>query len=169
VVDKSLGKPKELVCIGVSSDEGEIGSLVQKGKEWIRRYGGQTVLDVEGIGEASSKVDEVLDNIESAAINGTQLILNKVYDEVGFNAIDDNKLRNLVLARICQPGSKMATAAYLKAYYKEDINHWRIYRYMDKLYNTQQEAVQRISVAHTMKSARGQDRTDVLRRDLPIF
>lgn len=151
VVDKSSGKPKELVCIGVSADEGEIESLVQKGQEWIRHYGGQMVLDVEGIIEASSKVDELLDNIESAAINGTQLILNKVYDEVGFNAIDDDTLRNLVLARICQPGSKMATAAYLKAYYKEDINHWRIYRYMDKLYNTQQEAVQRISVAHTMK------------------
>jgi hypothetical protein len=72
VVDKSSGKPKEIVCIGVSADEGEIESLVQKGQEWIRHYGGQTVLDVEGIVEASSKVDELLDNIESAAINGTQ-------------------------------------------------------------------------------------------------
>ena len=151
VIDKSSGKPKELACIGISSDKGEIDALVLKGQEWIRRYGGQTVLDVEGVGEALSRVDEMLDSIESASINGTQLILNKVYDEVGFNAIDDDVLRSLVLARICQPGSKMATAAYLKAYYGEDINHWRIYRYMDKLYNTQQEAVQRISVAHTMK------------------
>ena len=151
VIDKSSGKQKELVCIGISSDTQEIEELVYKGKEWIMRHGGQSVLDFDGVEESFARVDEMLDNIESAAINGTKLILNKVYDMVGFNAISDDVLRNLVIARICQPGSKMATAAYLKAYYKEDINHWQIYRYMDKLYSTQQEAVQKISVAHTMR------------------
>ncbi len=156
VIDKSSGKPKELTCIGVSSDEAEIESLYKKGKDWILHHGGQTVIDFDGIEAAVLRVDEMLGNIESATINGTQLILNKVYDSVGFNAIDDNVLRNLVIARICQPGSKLATAAYLKAYYKEDINHWKIYRYMDKLYNTQQEVVQKVSVAHTMKVLGGQ-------------
>ena len=156
VIDKSSGKQKELVCIGISSDTQEIEELVYKGKEWIMRHGGQSVLDFDGVEESFARVDEMLDNIESAAINGTKLILNKVYDMVGFNAISDDVLRNLVIARICQPGSKMATAAYLKAYYKEDINHWQIYRYMDKLYNTQQEAVQSVSVAHTMRILGGQ-------------
>jgi transposase len=151
VIDKSSGKPKELVCVGVSSDDEEIKALVIKGKEWIMRYDGQTVMDLDGVATASAKVDEMLDNNESAMINGTQLILDKVYEAIGFNAIPDDVLRHLVIARICQPGSKKATSAYLKAYYKEDLNHWRIYRYMDKLYNTQQEAVQRISVDHTMK------------------
>ena len=136
VIDKSSGRQKELVCIGISSDTQEIEELVYKGKEWIMRHGGQSVLDFDGVEESFARVDEMLDNIESAAINGTKLILNKVYDMVGFNAISDDVLRNLVIARICQPGSKMATAAYLKAYYKEDINHWQIYRYMDKLYST---------------------------------
>ena len=107
-----------------------------------RQEFGQTVLDFDGVGKASAQVDEMLDNIESAMINGTQLILNKVYDAVGFDAISDDVLRNLVIARICQPGSKMATSAYLKAYFKEDLNHWRIYRYMDKLYNTQQDTAE---------------------------
>lgn len=156
VIDKSSGKPKELVCIGISSDAQEIEDFVYKGKEWIMRHGGQSVIDFEGVGESIARVDEMLDNIESAAINGTQLILNKVYDLVGFDAVSDDVLRNLAIARICQPGSKMATAAYLKAYYKEDINHWQIYRYMDKLYNTQQEAVQSVSVAHTMRILGGQ-------------
>lgn len=156
VIDKSSGKSKELVCIGISSDAQEIEDFVYKGKEWIMRHGGQSVIDFEGVGESIARVDEMLDNIESAAINGTQLILNKVYDLVGFDAVSDDVLRNLAIARICQPGSKMATAAYLKAYYKEDINHWQIYRYMDKLYNTQQEAVQSVSVAHTMRILGGQ-------------
>lgn len=36
-------------------------------------------------------------------------ILNKVYDIVGFDALSNNLLHNLVIANICQPGNKMAT------------------------------------------------------------
>lgn len=43
----------------------------------------------------------------------------------------------------------MATADYLKTHFAEDVDLSKIYRYMDKLYNTQKEAVQRISVEHT--------------------
>lgn len=68
------------------------------------RHGGQSVLDFDGVEESFARVDEMLDNIESAAINGTKLILNRVYDKVGFNTITDDVLRNLVIARICQPG-----------------------------------------------------------------
>lgn len=63
VIDKSSGKPKELVCTGVSSDEQEIKALVCKANEWILHYGGQTVLDFDGVGKASAQVDEMLDNI----------------------------------------------------------------------------------------------------------
>lgn len=90
----------------------------------------------------------MLDNIDSVLLNGAKLILDKVYDSIGFNKISDNVLRHLVIARLCQPMSKMATADYLKNHFDEDVNLSRIYRYMDKLYNTQQEEVQRISVQH---------------------
>ena len=60
-------------------------------------------------------------------------------------------LRHLVIARISQPSSKLATVAYLRSYYKEDVDLSRIYRYMDKLYNCQMELVQEISIAHTRR------------------
>ncbi len=97
----------------------------------------------------------MLDNIDSVLLNGAKLILDKVYDSIGFNKISDNVLRHLVIARICQPMSKMATADYLKNHFDEDVNLSRIYRYMDKLYNTQQEEVQRISVQHTFSILSG--------------
>ena len=53
--------------------------------------------------------------------------------------------------RVSQPGSKLATVDYLKSYYDEDIDLNHIYRYMDKLYNTQMELAQQISVEHTRK------------------
>lgn len=92
----------------------------------------------------------MLDNIDSILLNGAKLILDKVYDSIGFNKISDDILRHFVIARLCQPMSKMATTNYFKSHFDEDIiNLIRIYRYMDKLYNTQQEEVQRISVHHT--------------------
>lgn len=47
--------------------------------------------------------------------------------------------------------SKLATTAYLKSYYDEDVDLNNIDRYMDKLYNTQMELAMNISVEHTRK------------------
>ena len=45
--------------------------------------------------------------------------------------------------------SKKATVDYLRRHFKEDVSLQKIYRYLDNLYNTQQELVQAISVEHT--------------------
>lgn len=45
--------------------------------------------------------------------------------------------------------SNMATVEYLKSHFDEDVSLNNIYRYLDKLYNTQQELARRISVHHT--------------------
>ena len=84
-------------------------------------------------------------------INGTRLLLDKVYESIGFNQIPDEILRHLVIARVSQPMSKLATVEYLKSYYDEDVDLNSIYRYMDKLYNSQLEQAQKISVEHTKK------------------
>lgn len=54
-----------------------------------------------------------------------------------------------MIARIAQPGSKRATADYLKSHFGEDIHLSKIYRYLDRLYDTEHERVQRLSVEHT--------------------
>jgi len=53
--------------------------------------------------------------------------------------------------------SKMATVEYLKGHFDEDLHLSKIYRYLDKLYNSQQEVVQRISVEHTFPVLGGED------------
>ena len=78
-------------------------------------------------------------------------LFSAIYDSIGFGAIGDSILRHLVIARVCHPQSKVATVAYLKSYFDEDVRLHNIYRYMDKLYNTQREKVQQISVEHTLK------------------
>ncbi len=95
--------------------------------------------------------ERVLNNISVVVLNGSQQILNQVYDSIGFNRIKDEVLRHLVIARICQPMSKFATADYLKSYFHEDVSLDQINRYMGKLYNKQRDQVQQISVEHTCK------------------
>jgi len=60
-------------------------------------------------------------------------------------------LRHLVVSRICQQQSKVATVDYLKSYFDEDVDLNKIYRYLDKLSDTQKDKIQEISVNHTRK------------------
>lgn len=154
IVDKSHGQFREIKTIGIAKSDAEIEPLYVKAKEWILRYGGQQVMDFiedEDKQREAEETDRVLSNVSSLLINGHQLILNQVYDSIGFNQIPDDILRSLVISRISQPMSKRATVDYLKHYFDEDINLFHLYRYMDKLYNTQRDEVQRISVDHTKK------------------
>lgn len=151
VVDKSEGFFHPIKTFGTSSDPKEIEHLYLKAWDWVQRYGGQQLFDFEEAEKARSEYKTMLSNVDRILHNTPQIILNHIYDSIGFNAIEDDILRHLVVARVCQPMSKVATVEYLKSYFDEDVQLHNIYRYMDKLYNTQCEKVQQISVAHTMK------------------
>lgn len=152
VVDKHGGKFKELHTIGVASTPEEVEELSRQGKVWIKNHLGIQELDFDGADKKRQEMADAtrfLDNVDSILLNGAKLIIDKVYDLVGFNKIPDGVLRHLVVARLCQPMSKMATVDYLKSHFDEDVDLNKIYRYLDKLYNSQQKAVQKISVEHT--------------------
>lgn len=154
VVDKSNGKFREIKNFGVARTDTELEALCLEAKQWIRKYGGQQEMDFTEPDKKSSEEEEtnrVLSNIDSLLVNGHRIILDQVYDSIGFNQIKDPILRSLAIARISQPMSKRATVDYLKSYFDEDVNLFEIYRYMDKLYDTQKDEVQRISVEHTRK------------------
>lgn len=154
VVDKHGGKFKELHTVGIGNSTEEVDDLCRKGRIWIKEHLGIQELDFEGSdrkAEEMQSAERFLGNVDAVLLNGAKLILDKVYDAIGFNRIPDEILRQLVVARLCQPMSKMATVEYLKSHFDEDVNLSKIYRYLDKLYNTQQETVQRISVEHTFK------------------
>ena len=153
VVEKRRGVFKELKTIGVSQDEDEIEKLAAKGQKWIASYLGEQDIFERSDQEAEERqvTEYLLSNIENILLNGTQLILDRVYAVTGFDAIEDDILRQLVIARLSQPVSKSATVDYLLSHFDEDVRLHEIYRYLDKLYSTQQEQVQQISVEHTKK------------------
>lgn len=152
VVNKRNGKFVEIKNFGTVKSESEAEALFVKAKQWIDTYEGQRQLDFDDKRQRErEETERVVGNMDALLINGTQLLLGRIYDEIGFNAVKDEVLRHLVIARLSQPRSKLATVEYLKSYYDEDVNLDKIYNYMDKLYDTQQGLVQRVSVEHTRR------------------
>lgn len=158
VVEKLCGKMKELATIGIAHSEAEVDSLVLKAKEWISNEKARRHPRLDLFGEEREacerereEVIRVLSHVENILLNGCDLILDRVFDRVGFNRIEDGVFRKLVKARLSYPASKAATVEYLKNHFDDDVNLSRIYRYLDKLSDRQHEVVQDISVRHTAK------------------
>ena len=153
VVEKRNGRFKERITIGVSSDTNQIEEYVRQGKEWIRRKSGMVDMfaDAECKSREMEETEQFLANIENILVNGDSLILDRIFDRIGFDKIEDDVFRRLVIARLSCPSSKAATVEYLKNHFDEDVDLSKIYRYLDKLNHTQQEKVQDISVRHTME------------------
>ena len=158
VAEKIKGRYSELTTIGIARDVSEVGSLVTKGKEWIGREQTRRHPRLDLFGEERgecereiAEVERVLSNVENILLNGCDLILDRTFDRIGFNRIDDDVFRKLVKARLSYPASKTGTVEYLKNHFDDDVNLSRIYRYLDKLSGRQHEVVQDICVRHTAK------------------
>lgn len=148
VIAKINGKSKLIQTIGSSSNLQEVEALVKKGHHYISRFGGQKTLDFT---DEPSLYKSVLESINSHTEVGTQLLLGKIFDDIGFNVIKDDLFRPLVLSRLVYPASKMKTSDFLDRYRGVDYPVQQIYRYMDKFHYERRELVQQISYQHTKK------------------
>lgn len=157
VVEKRDCIYREVKTIGTGIEASEIESLYLQGKKWISSYlGEQDIFEThDKTLEEKQVIEYLLSNVENILLNGVQLILNNVFKLTGFDQIEDTIFRQLVIARLSQPMSKSSTVEYLKSHFDEDAQLHQIYRYLDKLYNTQQEKIQQISVEHTMRILSG--------------
>ena len=95
-----------MVKIGCSIKPGEVEKLVLKAKQWIKEKTGVVELDFTN---ELKTVHQVLNGIEQLTVHGTELLLGKIFTEIGFDKIKDELFRKLVIARLCFPASKLAT------------------------------------------------------------
>lgn len=148
IIDKSTGVYKVLQTIGSSSNVQEIEQLCTKGKQWILQHSKAQEFDFN---QTEAQLNLFLNCIESLKLVGIDLLLGKLFDDIGFDKIKDPIFKQLVLYRLVYPSSKLKTTEYL---YRFQGIYWdenKVYRYLDKLYNTQQEIVQQISFQHTLQ------------------
>lgn len=149
VISKRHGRFKEVHNLGTSSDPGDIDHMEAEARKWIATSGGlQQPLDLWPE-ERKLSSEDIFDSISAIHQDGAYRLLERIYDSIGFNQVSDAILKDLAIARVCEPMSKLATIDYIRRHWRQDYHYQRVYRYLDELYDTQKEAVLRISVEHT--------------------
>lgn len=154
VIDKSSGKYKLVKTIGRSEDERELEKLVHQAQEYISSYGGQQQFDFI-LGDDQRYFQSIYENIQQIQLLGPELVLGKIFNEIGFNLIEGDLFRHLVLTRLVYPVSKLKTIDYLQKYKGITLHVNDIYRYLDKLHKVQIDQVKQINFNHTLKLLEG--------------
>ena len=147
IIDKSSGNYKLIKTIGSSSDSKTIEALFLEGKRWIDNYTGQQELDFSQ-NDYANTISKQITSIKTA---GIELLITKLFNEIGFNKLNSEIFRLLIISRLSNPSSKLKTIEYLEQYHNINIGKDQIYRYLDKLYKEQKELIQQISYEHTLK------------------
>lgn len=150
IVDKSSGKYKVVKTIGSSSDIFEIELLCQKAQKEILALKQQKELPFNQLQELQF-ADSFINCIETFRLVGPELLLGKLFDEIGFNKIADELFKHLVITRLVYPVSKLKTVDYLFKYKGIELSVYSIYRYLDKLHQHQIDIVRQISLDHTLQ------------------
>lgn len=150
IIDKSSGKYVVRQTVGSSTDPNKISFLVKKAKQQILTLSKQTTLPFDKAAELEF-VDTFINHLDSFSLIGPELLLGKIFDEIGFNAIEEELFRHLVITRLVYPVSKLKTTDYLFKYKGVEISVYSIYRYLDKFYKDYLEQVKSISLKHTLQ------------------
>jgi transposase len=148
IIDKSSGFYKVIKTIGCSSEYSEIVQLRETAKQWIQERTSQVEIDF--INERKL-AENYINSIKQINVIGTDLLLGKIFNEIGFGDVSEPIFKQLVISRLCFPVSKLKTTDYLYKYHSVEIDVDKIYRYLDKLNNQQKVQVQQISYQHTVK------------------
>ena len=125
VIDKSSGSYKVIKTIGSSSDAIIVDKMVSEGKSWIEKKTGLNQIDFSN---DIRLTESVLSGIEQLRQVGLDLLLGRIFDEIGFNQISDPYFKYLVLYRLAHPHSKLKTTEYLYRYHRIDWHEDQLYR-----------------------------------------
>ena len=148
IISKAGGKYKVVKTIGSGKSKIEIENLLYLGRQEIENLSKQPKLFISEKDNSIEKAFSVLNNSSIRTI-GPELIFGKIYDYIGFDKIEEDLFRHLVIARLAFPLSKLKTSEYLYRYQGISLHTERIYRFLDKLNNKLKNKVEQISFEHT--------------------
>ena len=150
IISKETGKYQVVKTVGSSSDAQQIEILCAAASEMIAELSRQGRLNFE-IEKERTLSDMFFTGIHEIRMIGPELLLGKLFDEIGFSSIKGKLFRSLVITRLVYPVSKLKTADYWFKYNGTVVDVNRIYRYLDKLNTKHKEQIQQISYQHTLQ------------------
>jgi len=150
VIDKS--KTYRVVkTIGSSKDHEQIHRMFELAKLFIAHQNKQYSLFPHDQQENAAVLDFVR-NIQNSQVHtvGPELIFGKIFDQIGFDAIGEQLFRDIVIARLVYPTSKVKTVDYLYRYQGKRISTQSIYRFLDRLNDQYSLQAQQIAYEYSL-------------------
>lgn len=150
VIQKTQGRNKILQIIGSATTQQEVEKLINLARQEIVKLTAQPNLFIS---ESDAAIEQAFAILNNASIRtlGPEIIFGKIYDYIGFDQINEDMFRHLVISRIAFPLSKLKTIDYLYRYRGVMLDIDAVYRFLDKLNNRLKEQVEQIAFAHTLR------------------
>lgn len=154
VIQKHKGQNKLIKTIGCATTQQNIKKLVKIGYQEIEKITGQNNLFLS---DKDTHTEEALLNISNSDIItvGPELIFGKIYNYIGFQQVEEELFRHLVISRLAFPLSKLKTVEYIYRYQGIRLSIDKIYRFLDKLNDKLKDLIERIAFSHTLKVLNG--------------
>lgn len=150
VIQKLSGRYHVVKTIGSATKQQDVEKLVDLAHQEIEQLCGQPKLFNSSSDEAIERAFAVLDNASIRTL-GPEIIFGKIYDHIGFGAIEEIFFRHLVIARLAFPLSKLKTIDYLYRFQGTSLDIDAVYRFLDKLNDKLKPQVEKIAFSHTLK------------------
>jgi len=150
IIAKQNGKYRVTKTIGSAKTNQEIAVLFYRGKQELSKMQAQSSLFIF---ENDALIEGFRAQLQNSQVRtvGPELIFGKIYDAIGFNALQEDMFRHLVISRLAFPLSKLKTIDYLYRFQGVRLEISSVYRFLDKLNAKLKDQVERISFAHTLK------------------
>lgn len=134
--------------LGSARSDQEIEFLYQRAQQELQRIEGTSSLFVN---RDDAKLEIFISTLKNSQVQviGPELIFGKIYNAIGFNHVESDLFRHLVITRLYQPGSKLKTIDYLQRFLGIDKDISEIYRFLDKLNTQLKDQVEQIAFEHT--------------------
>lgn len=150
IISKRKAKYQFIKTIGCAKSEQDIAKLIYRGRQELSKMQGLMSLFLE---KNDALIESFFTQLQNSQIRtiGPELIFGKIYDGLGFDKIQEDLFRHLVIARLTFPLSKLKTVDYLYRFQGIRLHISRIYRFLDKLNDCLKEEVEQITFKHTLK------------------
>lgn len=149
IVHKYNRSNKVIKTVGIAKTKREEELLLLLAKTELERLSGLQSLFVE---HDDLVVENFVNSIanEHLQIIGTELILGKIYNKIGFPSDGScDYFKNLVLSRLVYPGSKLKTVDYFRRHLNMNTSVYSIYRFLDELNTELKPTIEQIAFEYS--------------------
>jgi len=154
VIQKINSRYKVYKTIGCATTQQNIDKLVLLANQEIEEISAQPRLFTSETDQIVEQTFLTINNRDIQTV-GPEIVFGKIYDSIGFNKIEEDLFRHLVISRLAFPLSKLKTIEYLYRYQGVSLSIDAIYRFLDKLNSQLKDQVEQLAFAHTLKVLKG--------------